>query len=147
MESRPLPDGDFAAAWHAILLPEDVKQRLARQAVATLKLRAAGVSFETLPLHGITLLLGLPGTGKTTFARGLADRVAAAAKSLGSFLFIEIDPHELMSSAHGKSQKAVERLLNETVADAMLQGRPSFCSTRSRPSPSITASSRCRRAR
>jgi pachytene checkpoint protein 2 len=121
-DSRLLPDGDFAAAWDAIVLPDDVKQRLARQAVATLRLRAAGVPFETLPLHGITLLLGLPGTGKTTFARGLADRVAATARSLGSFLFVEVDPHELMSSAHGKSQKAVERLFSETLAEAALQG-------------------------
>jgi pachytene checkpoint protein 2 len=121
-DSRLLPNDDFAAAWDAIVLPDDVKQRLARQVVATLTLRAAGVPFEDMPLHGITLLLGPPGTGKTTLARGLADRVAAAAKSLGAFLFVEVDPHALMSSAHGKSQKAVERLFRETIDQAATQG-------------------------
>ena len=75
-----------------------------------------------MPLHGITLLVGPPGTGKTTFARGLADRVAKAAKSLGIFTFIEVDPHALMSSAHGRSQKAVEQLFGESIAESARRG-------------------------
>jgi pachytene checkpoint protein 2 len=121
-DSRALPDREFEAAWEAIVLPDDTKQRLARQAAATLTLRAAGIPFESLPLHGITLLLGRPGTGKTTLAYGLANRVAAAARSLGSFVFIEIDPHALMSSAHGRSQKAVEQLFSETIAECAMHG-------------------------
>lgn len=120
--SRALPDPEFEGAWEAIVLPDDVKQRLARQAAATLRLRAAGIPFESLPLHGITLLVGPPGTGKTTLAYGLANRVAAAARSLGSFVFIEIDPHKLMSSAHGRSQKAVEQLFSESIAGCAMHG-------------------------
>ena len=86
--SRALPDTEFDAAWAAIVLPDDAKQRLARQAAATLKLRAAGIPFESLPLHGITLLLGPPGTGRRpslagwpTASRRPLDRSARSSSS------------------------------------------------------------------
>lgn len=120
--SRLLPADEFLGAWDAIVLPDDVKSRLARQAVVTLQLRAAEIAFESVPLHGIVLLIGPPGTGKTTFSYGLADRVARTAASLGEFVFIEVDPHALMSSSHGRSQKAVEQLFSESIAAIAEEG-------------------------
>ncbi|MEV1285510.1 AAA family ATPase, partial [Modestobacter sp. NPDC049651] len=98
-----------AAAWSAIVLPDGIKQRLLRTAVASAHLRAA-VPFDALPLHGVVLLTGKPGVGKTTVARGLADRVARTMANEAGWLFVEVDPHSLASSSLGRSQRAVEQL-------------------------------------
>jgi AAA+ superfamily predicted ATPase len=68
------------------------------------------------------LLTGLPGVGKTTVARGLADKVARTASTDRPWLFIEVDPHALAGAALGKSQKAVDSLLNGTLSEYAEQG-------------------------
>jgi SpoVK/Ycf46/Vps4 family AAA+-type ATPase len=70
-----------------------------------------------IPLHGIILLVGAPGTGKTSLARGLAARTAGTLKQTKDFFYIEVEPHALTSSALGKSQKAVTELLGTTIAE------------------------------
>lgn len=115
-DTRHLPDPEFAQAWDAIVLADDIKARLVRQAVSILTLRPE-VPFDLLPLHGVVLLVGPPGVGKTTVARGLADRVAQVVGGLGDFAYIELDPHALTSSSLGRSQRAVEHLFSEVLEE------------------------------
>jgi len=115
-DTRHLPDAEFQRAWDAILLPADAKARLLRQAVTVLTLRPE-VPFEQLPLHGVILLVGTPGVGKTTVARGLADRIARVVSGLGDFAFVELDPHALTSSSLGRSQRAVEHLFTDVLEE------------------------------
>ena len=120
-DARLLPDETFAEAWSSIILPEGEKDRIAQSAAAGFVLRER-VTFERLPLHGVIMLVGPPGTGKTTLAHGLADRVAQMLTSLGTFAFLEINPHALASSSLGRSQQAVEQLFATTIAETAYAG-------------------------
>lgn len=116
LDSRKLPDDGFLELWDAIILAPETKDRLLSQAVLNFTLRPK-VSRAELPLHGVILLVGEPGTGKTSLARGLAARTAQVISSEAGFWYIEVDPHSLTSSALGKSQRAVTELLGNKIPE------------------------------
>ncbi|MEU8251843.1 AAA family ATPase [Nonomuraea sp. NPDC048916] len=120
-DARSLPDESFEAGWSSIFLAGGLKERLLQTVASNLRLRAT-VPFEALPLHGVVLLTGLPGVGKTTVARGLADKIARVVGGLGPWAFIEIDPHALASSSLGRSQRSVEELFGQLLEEQAQRG-------------------------
>ena len=114
LDSRLLPDADFTGQWDAVILEREQKDRLLSQSILNFTLRNK-VNRSKLPLHGLIVLHGPPGTGKTSLARGLASRTAEVINRLGQFRYIEVEPHSLTSASLGKSQKAVRELLGETI--------------------------------
>src|ERR1700761_2459087 len=112
--SHKLPHPPFAALWDAIHVSSELKDKLLSQAILNFTARPY-LDRARVPLHGIILMTGVPGTGKTSLAKGLADRIAQAlpAKSLK---FLEVEPHSLGSSSLGRTQKAVTELFSTTIA-------------------------------
>lgn len=110
-----LPHKEFAAAWDAIKISGEVKKRLVAQSLLSFQLRQK-FSFEVMPVHGLIVMAGPPGTGKTTLARGLANEVSRAIGG-SKVKFIQVDPHALGSSSLGKSQKEVTKLFQETIPE------------------------------
>lgn len=117
---RRLPDPALGALWDSIILDEGLKSRLLSQAVLNFTLRGK-VDRSVLPLHGVILLVGPPGTGKTSLARGLAHRTALSFKG-AQFQLLEVEPHSLTSAAMGKTQRAVSDLFSQAITEAAARG-------------------------
>ena len=117
-----LPDPTWRDRWDRIILPDDQKARLLNYILFSLRHRGR-VSQVGLPIHGLVVLSGPPGTGKTTLAGGLADQAAQTLDG-GSLLFVDIDPHVFPSQMLGESQRAVARLFERTLPDLASRGHP-----------------------
>ncbi len=119
---RALPDAELSALWESIIVEPQLKDRLLSQAILNYTLRP-NISRSDVPLHGVILLVGLPGTGKTSLARGLASKLASVLKPSGqAFRLVEVDPHALTSSAMGKTQRAVSELFSQTITEHAANG-------------------------
>lgn len=117
-----LPDPAWQERWNRIILDAGVKDRLLNYMLFSLSHRAR-LSPIGLPVHGLLVLAGPPGTGKTTLAGGLADQTARVLEG-GPLLFVDIDPHSFPSQLLGESQRSTARLFERTLPDLARRGRP-----------------------
>jgi SpoVK/Ycf46/Vps4 family AAA+-type ATPase len=113
VEDLTLPATKLQGEWESIIGVDELKDRILNQALLAIRLRA-DLSFTTSALHGLILLHGPPGTGKTTLGRGVGQQVAALFDA-ATVRYVEVNPHGLMSSEHGQSQQRVTELFCEQI--------------------------------
>lgn len=111
-----LPADHHDGPWDSMVVPPETKERLLSTAVLVLRHGRRLTPLSGAP-HGLIVLAGPPGTGKTTLAQGLAQAAARSLAPSGATTLVEIDPHAFPSDLLGESQRGVARLFTDTLPE------------------------------
>ena len=111
-----LPADHHDGPWDSMVVPPGTKERLLSTALLVLRQGRLLSNLSGAP-HGLIVLAGPPGTGKTTLAQGLAQAAARSMAPRGATTLVEVDPHAFPSDMLGESQRAVAKLFHDTLPE------------------------------
>ncbi|KAF2015746.1 P-loop containing nucleoside triphosphate hydrolase protein [Aaosphaeria arxii CBS 175.79] len=108
----PLPYLDFDGCWEGLVFDEPLPEQLFRIITRMMHIiHKTDLRSSTITWLNLVLLYGAPGTGKTTLAKALAQKLSIRmAHIYPKARFLEINCHILLSRWFGESSKLVGKL-------------------------------------
>ena len=122
-----LPCEKFQGLWENLVFEEDIKTKLLTYVNTALLFGDKGVNTNIISINRVALLLGPPGTGKTTLAKALAQKMTirmGEKRYPNGGILVEINPNAIFSKFFAESAKLLLKMFNQL--HSMLDDEDSF---------------------
>ncbi|CAJ0608540.1 unnamed protein product [Cylicocyclus nassatus] len=109
-----LPCMEFENLWENLIYDTDVKNELMSYVHALIQLSDKGADMKVINVNRLIILLGPPGTGKTTLCRGVAQHLSIRLNArFSTSVMVEINSHSLFSKWFSESGKLVLKMFDQ----------------------------------
>uniref|UniRef100_A0A0K0DKR9 AAA domain-containing protein n=1 Tax=Angiostrongylus cantonensis TaxID=6313 RepID=A0A0K0DKR9_ANGCA len=109
-----LPCLEFENLWENLVYDSDLKNEILSYVHTLIKLSDKGADMKVINVNRLIILLGPPGSGKTTLCRGISQHLSIRLNSrFSASVMVEINSHSLFSKWFSESGKLVLKMFDQ----------------------------------